>query len=182
MKTWVAWLRGVNVGKAGAGRRAVPMAALREVAADLGWQDAQTYLQSGNLVFRARGGSAALATALEGAIGARWGFCVPVVVTPALALAPLLEACPFGDVADERPQLVHVGFTAAAVSPEVVDALRPYCTAGERVAVQGGALWSDFANGVGRSKLTPAVLDRAVGAPVTSRNLKTLRAVRALAR
>ena len=63
MQQWVAWLRGVNVGKAGAGRKAVPMAELRALAAELGWQGAQTYIQSGNLVFEARGSAASLARA-----------------------------------------------------------------------------------------------------------------------
>ena len=180
MQQWVAWLRGVNVGKAGAGRKAVPMAELRALAAELGWQGAQTYIQSGNLVFEARGSAASLARALEDAIVSRWGFEVPAVLVPVARLDDLLAACPFADAADARPQLVHAGFAGAEVEGAAAAALAPYCTRGERVAVAGGVLWSDFPEGVGRSKLTPAVLDRAVGAPVTSRNLKTLRAVRAL--
>ena len=177
MERWVAWLRGVNVGKAGAGRKAVPMAELRALAAELGWRGAQTYIQSGNLVFAAEGEAAALAAALERAIAARWGFDVPVVVSGLNDLNTLLDACPFPDAAATRPQLVHVGFSGAELPDGAVEVLEPYCVGGERVAVDGAALWVDFLGGVGRSKLTPAVLERAAGVPVTSRNLKTLRAV-----
>ena len=86
MARWVAWLRGVNVGKAGAGRKAVPMAELRALAAELGWRGAQTYIQSGNLVFEARGSAASLARALEDAIVSRWGFEVPAVLVPVARL------------------------------------------------------------------------------------------------
>ena len=55
--------------------------------------------------------------------------------------------------------------------------LQPYCAGGERVAVRGDALWIDYASGVARSKLTPAVLDRAVGSPVTARNWNTVQAL-----
>jgi len=181
MQHWVAWLRGVNVGKAGAGRKAVPMAELRTLATELGWQDAQTYIQSGNLVFAARGAAASLSEALERAVASRWGFEVPAVLVPMTRLDELIAACPFAEAAGVRPQLVHAGFAATEVGGAVAAALAPYCTRGERVAVAGGVVWSDFPDGVGRSKLTPAALDRAVGASVTSRNLKTLRAVRALA-
>ena len=59
----------------------------------------------------------------------------------------------------------------------VVAALEAYCTNSERPAVQGTFLWIDYASGVGRSKVTPAVLDRACGGSVTMRNVKTLHAV-----
>lgn len=181
MERWVAWLRGVNVGKAGAGRKAVPMAELRALAAELGWRGAQTYIQSGNLVFAADGEAAALAAALERAIAARWDFDVPVVVSGLAELSALLDACPFPEAAATRPQLVHVGFTGAELPDAAVEVLEPYCVAGEQVVADGAALWIDFLDGVGRSKLTPAVLERAAGGPVTSRNLKTLRAVREIA-
>ena len=52
--------------------------------------------------------------------------------------------------------------------------LAPSVGPGERIAVAGGVLWVHFGNGVGRSKLTPAVLDRCAGSPVTARNWNTL--------
>tara|TARA_R110002072_G_scaffold302737_1_gene488182 strand:+ start:21704 stop:22252 length:549 start_codon:yes stop_codon:yes gene_type:complete len=180
MKHWVAWLRGINVGAAGKGRKSVPMAALRKLAEGLGWQDVQTYIQSGNLVFAASGRASAHQAALEAAIRDRFGFDVPVVVCALADMKKALAACPFGDEAEARANLVHIGFTTNKLSKGLVADLKPYCTNGERVAVQGKFLWSDCPNGVGRSKLTPAVLDRAVGASVTMRNAKTLRAIVAM--
>src|SRR5207253_5480073 len=51
---FVALLRGVNVG----GRAKVPMAELRSSLAALGFEDVVTYIQSGNIVFRAPKGTA----------------------------------------------------------------------------------------------------------------------------
>ncbi len=51
MSTFIALLRGINVG----GHNKVPMADLRALCeGDLGWRDVESYIQSGNLVFRAR--------------------------------------------------------------------------------------------------------------------------------
>ena len=50
MGRMVALLRGVNVG----GRK-LPMAELRALCAELGWEDVATYIQSGNVVFAAEG-------------------------------------------------------------------------------------------------------------------------------
>jgi hypothetical protein len=46
--------------------------------------------------------------------------------------------------------------------------------------VKGDVLLADYFSCVARSKLTPAVLDRAFGSPVTLRNMKTLRAIAGL--
>ena len=51
MPSWIALLRGVNVG----GRRKLPMADLRTTLTGLGLSDVATYIQSGNVVFRASG-------------------------------------------------------------------------------------------------------------------------------
>lgn len=180
MKQWVAWLRGINVGAAGKGRKSVPMAQLRELSEALGWSNVQSYIQSGNLVFAANGTKAAHESKLEKAIEDHFGFSVPVVVCALADLMKARRACPFADEALERPSLVHIGFTKAKLRKRLLADLEPYCQNGERVAVQGPFLWSDCPAGVGRSKLTPAVLDRAVGASVTMRNVKTLDAVAAM--
>lgn len=180
MKHWVAWLRGINVGAAGKGRKSVPMAQLRELADGLGWSDVRTYIQSGNVVFAASGTAAAHEKKLEKAIVDHFDFEVPVVVCAITDLVKAQQANPFADVVDERPNLVHIGFPKAKLKKSVVKDLEPYCKNGERVAVQGSFLWSDCPNGVGRSKLTPQALDRAVGASVTMRNAKTLAAIIAM--
>lgn len=180
MKRYVALLRGINVGAAGKGRKGVPMARLRELVAGCGGEQVATYIQSGNVVFAAEGTPAKLEAAIEAAIRDEFGFDVPVVVRPHAELVRIARDCPFADSADERPNLVHVGFAKGKVTAAMAKATAPYCTAGERVVVVGQAIWADYAEGVARSKLTPAVLDRAFGTPVTMRNVKTLAALVAM--
>jgi uncharacterized protein (DUF1697 family) len=65
MRTYVALLRGINVG----GKSSVPMAELRSVLSSTGLEDVTTYIQSGNVVFRSpTTGTPELATRIEGAI------------------------------------------------------------------------------------------------------------------
>ncbi|HKZ73221.1 MAG TPA: DUF1697 domain-containing protein [Steroidobacteraceae bacterium] len=54
MKTWIALFRGINVG----GKQALPMQELRGLLAAIGCADVQTYIQSGNAVFRSAAASA----------------------------------------------------------------------------------------------------------------------------
>jgi uncharacterized protein (DUF1697 family) len=172
----VALLRGVNVG----GHMRVPMAQLRVLEQRLGWAYVATYVQSGYVVFTAAGSVAKLAAQLEQAIELHFGFMVPVIVRKGAEWQRAAASCPYPDAAEERANLLHLGFSQKRPKAGAAKALLPYCTAGERIKVRGDAIWIDYANGVARSKVTPAVVDRAVGSITTFRNMKTVRAIAGL--
>lgn len=87
MPTFVALLRGINVGKA----RRVPMAELRALLGALGYRDATTLLNSGNAVFAAATGTPArLAADVAAAVASRFPFDVPVVVKSGDELAAIV--------------------------------------------------------------------------------------------
>lgn len=176
--TLIALLRGVNVG----GRNRVPMAELRALCEALGWQDVATHVQSGNVVFRASGTPAKLSSALADVLREHLDLEVPVIVREGAGWLRLAARSAFPDAERERANLLHVALAPLAPRRAVLAQLAPYCKAGERVALRGDALWIDYAGGVGRSKLSPAVLDRVVGAPVTARNWRSVQAIAALVR
>lgn len=166
----VALLRAINVG----GNRKVPMAALRTLAAELGWERVETYIQSGNLVFAASTSAAAAEDALERALERHFGFAVPVIARSAETWSGYAAGSPFSVAEIERPTLLHLGLSKLAPKPGAIEGLTKYCTSGERLELRGDALWVDFATGVARSKLTPTVIDRLIGSPVTMRNWNTV--------
>ena len=172
----VALLRGINVG----GNKKVPMAQLRALAEKLGWRDVATYINSGNLVFTAAGAPQALAQKLEAALGKEFGFDVAVIVRTGADWKRYAAGGAFADAEQQRPKALHLALSASVPPGSVSKDLQAFCRAGERVAVRGDALWIDFAGGVGTSKLTPAVLDRCVGSPVTARNWRTVQELAAM--
>ncbi len=171
MTRMVALLRAVNVG----GTRKVPMADLREILTAEGFADVATYIQSGNVVLSSGLGAAATAAAFEAAFARRFGFEAPVVLRTAAEWASYAGDGPFTEAKRDRPNLVHLCLAAGPMKPGAVEAVRAKAAAGEQVEAAGDALWIDYPHGAGTSKITPAVLDRAAGAPVTSRNWNTVR-------
>ncbi len=169
----VALLRGINVG----GKHKLPMEELRRIATQLGWRDAATVIQTGNLLFTADVDELAAAKTLERALAEEFGFAVPVVVRRLDALRRDLAECPFAEARTERPSLLHAGWSRAKLPKTLAADLAPYAKGGERIAVVGHCVWIDFVGGVARSKVTSAVLDRLVEGTVTLRNSKTFAAI-----
>jgi uncharacterized protein (DUF1697 family) len=169
----IALLRGINVG----GRNKVPMAALRELCAGLGWGEVATFIQSGNVVFEAKGADEALEAALEEALAKRFEVRTAVIVRSAGEWAEIITANPFPDESEREPNRVLVGLSKHALAPGAAEAVAAKAAAGERVEQAGGALWFHYPNGAGQSKLTPATIDRAAGSPVTARNWRTMTAL-----
>lgn len=168
-RDWIALLRAINVG----GRR-LPMAQLRQIAEGLGWQDVRSYLQSGNLQFRATGAAVELEASLESALASHCGFEVPVLLRSQTHWAELAAGNPFADAAQSRPQLLMLGLAKATLADDAAERLQALAEDGERVIQVGQALWFDFAVSSARSRLTPARIDRCAGSPVTTRNWRTV--------
>jgi uncharacterized protein (DUF1697 family) len=173
----IALLRAVNVG----GRK-LPMAELRALCeGELGWEDVETYIQSGNLVFRGKGSAAALESTLEEAIEARFALDVPVVVRTAAQWAACASANPFADAARDEPNRLQLLVSKRPPKADAAETLRARAQAGEKVEAAGGALWLHYPEGVGTSKLTPALIDKACGSPTTGRNWRTVVKLREMA-
>lgn len=165
----VALLRAVNVG----GRK-VPMAQLRQIAEDLGWHDVATYIQSGNLVFTATGTRGELEAKLAAALEAAFGFEVPVLVRGASEWSSIVAANPLQEAAEADPRRLMLALAQEPIAGNCLETLREVAGDVERVERAGEAIWIHFREGSARSRITPKVLDRAAGSPVTTRNWRTV--------
>ena len=169
MARLIALLRAVNVG----GRK-LPMGQLRALCTDLGWEDVRTYIQSGNIVFAASGKPEALETELEAAIERIFGLEVPVIVRTRRQWASLAKANPFPVAARAEPSRLQLLVSKKPPRADAAATLAARAEAGEKVEAAGGGVWLHYPEGVSRSKLTPASVDRAIGSPATARNYRTV--------
>jgi uncharacterized protein (DUF1697 family) len=169
MGRMVALLRAVNVG----GRK-LPMAELRTVCAELGWTEIATYIQSGNVVFTAPGKPEAVETLLEKAIENEFGLDVPVIVRSRAEWAKYPAENPFSEAAKDEPAKLHLLLSKRPPAGGAAEAIEARAKAGEQVRQAGGALWIHYPQGAGTSKLTPSLIDRAIGSPGTARNYNTV--------
>ena len=97
MSSYLALLRGINVG----GKNLVKMADLREALEAMGHADVSTYIQSGNVLFRApRQKRAELAERIESELSGRFGWELKVVLLTHAQLRGVVADAPRGFGAD----------------------------------------------------------------------------------
>jgi uncharacterized protein (DUF1697 family) len=169
--TWIALLRGINVG----GAKKVPMARLRELLEGLGYERVRTYVQSGNVVLDgpARGGARAVAAELSKAIEDEFGFDVLVIVRSRDELAAVIEANPFPDPAD-APSRFHVLFLERPVDRGRLAQLDPGDYEPDTFVAARYELYLSTPDGLGTSRLAKALTEKRLGGPVTARNWRTV--------
>ncbi|MGI0131872.1 MAG: DUF1697 domain-containing protein [Thermoplasmata archaeon] len=180
MPVYVALLRAVNLG----GPTTLRMADLRAMATRLGFTSVTTLLQSGNLVFgweKARD-EELLERRIETATAETFGITTDVHVRRAEAWAEVVENNPFGREAKEDPAHLVVVVVRSALKPGRVAELERRITGRERIRSGGRHLYIVYPDGIGRSKLTTALIDAGLGVRGTARNWNTVGKILAASR
>ncbi|HET7483192.1 MAG TPA: DUF1697 domain-containing protein [Actinomycetota bacterium] len=165
MAVQVAFLRAINVGA-----RRVSMQKLRDAFEKMSLDDVETFIASGNVIFR----STRKAADLEGVISAKLekalGFEVVTFVRSAAQIKRIVAAPPFRSPAD-----VHVGFLKKAASAGAKKALDEISNDVDSVTAKGREVFWLARQGMGRATVSGAKLEKALGQPTTLRSLKMLR-------
>jgi uncharacterized protein (DUF1697 family) len=167
---YVALLRGVNVG----GKHRLPMKDLAAMFEAAGCRDVRTYIQSGNVVFRAGAPLAKKVPAvIAGAISRKFGFEAPVIVRSTGEMLAITRANPFLKAGVDISRL-HVLFLADAPAKAAVAALDPDRSPPDRFSVKGSEIFLHLPNGAGRSKLTNQYFDTKLETISSARNWNTV--------
>lgn len=177
MGIYVALLRGINVG----GRAKVSMSALRELFIDLGYADAKTYIQSGNVIFSAslRSPSKAAGEIAE-RIGKDLGVSCSVLLRTDKELVAVLENNPYL-TDDVDVSTLHVAFLEKKPTSE--QSKRLVVPAGETAefALGGREIYLHYPDGSGRTKLSNTYIEKRLGMVATTRNWNTVTKLHELA-
>jgi uncharacterized protein (DUF1697 family) len=175
--THIALLRAINVG----GRNTLSMTDLKMIFQDLGCAEVTTYIQSGNVIFRASTACAArLPKTAAKAIADRHGLSVPVILRTAEEMQAAAAFNPFGERAN--PKRLYVFFLATLPETKRVAAINEMREPGEAFKVQGREIYLHLPNGAARTKFTNAYVDKALDTVSTMRNWNTVQKLASLAR
>ncbi len=170
---WVALLRAVNLGA----RNKVPMAQLRTLLEETGYEDVRTYIASGNVLFDGPRGRAAVAGKLERLIADSFGVDTTAIMRTPAELVATVAGHPFGKDTSRS----HVVFLAAEPDREGAERVAAVDASPDRVVLAGPDVYLQYHSGVQGSRLSAARLERLLGLRATHRNWRTVAALAELA-
>lgn len=171
VETYVAFLFSIGI----SGGRRLIMADWRSMMEEIGFQNPRTLIATGNAVFESRGvGIQELEVRLENAFERRFGRRVDTIVRAAAPFQRLIVDNPFTKESKQDGSRVLVRVMRQSLKRDIVAALKPYLTQGERVKVVRGDLWVHFQNEPIQSRLMPILGSKRLGIG-TVRNWNTVR-------
>jgi uncharacterized protein (DUF1697 family) len=171
MSIQIALLRAVNVG----GHQALKMAELRALLTELGFLEVRSLLQSGNLLFRTKTAkTTGLESLLEKEAVKRLDLTADIFVRTAVEWKQIIAGNPFRDEAKHDPAHLVVTFLKQAPQEEAIEALRTSITGPEVISVDGRHIYIVYPSGIGRSRLTNALVEKKLGTRGTVRNWNTM--------
>jgi uncharacterized protein (DUF1697 family) len=164
-------LRAINLGA----HNRIAMADLRAMCGTIGLAKACTMLVSGNLVFESRISSTEqLECLLEASSTKHLGVTTDYFVRTATEWQAIIDANPFADEAKRDPARVVMMCLREAPGAAAVKALQQSIVGREMVRAKGRHAYFVYPDGQGRSKLTIAKIEQALGTRATARNWNTV--------
>ncbi|WP_111309359.1 DUF1697 domain-containing protein [Confluentibacter sediminis] len=167
MKTYIALLKGINVG----GHKKVPMAELRELLKNAKFQNVQTYIQSGNVIFQSSERPSQLENKIQKLIVTQFGFEVSVIVKTNKELQIIFEACPFSKEKKENSYFIILNKIPETSLLKEVDKI-PY--ENEEVVIKNDCLYFYCSTGYGKTKFNMNTYERKLKVIGTARNYNTM--------
>jgi uncharacterized protein (DUF1697 family) len=170
MAAIISMLRGVNLG-----RRRVKMDALRALFESLGLREVQTFVQSGNVVFRSeRKDLAALTKKIESAVERKFRFHSDVILRTASEMREVIERNPLAKRSDLEPNKFLVWFLVSDPGQETRKKVQAINTEPEVLFIDGREVFIYFPNGMARPKMKWPAIEKILAVRGTGRNWNTV--------
>jgi uncharacterized protein (DUF1697 family) len=169
MKTFIAILRGINV----SGHRLIKMEALKKLCIDNGFENVQTYIQSGNIVFDHPDGKD-LETVLTKAIKKSFGHDVPVTVLSATEWKKILDSNPYVKEKTRDTSFFHVTVLSGKPEKALLEKIQAGSYGNDEFFCKGNIIYLYCPGGYGKTKLTNSFFESKLKLGATTRNWKTM--------
>jgi uncharacterized protein (DUF1697 family) len=179
MPTCISFLRGINM----AGHYPVKMADLSALYKGLGFNDAETYIQSGNVIFSSESAFEAkdIAGIIEAAILKRFSYNVPVMIRTTGELRKILMSNPFLEEDNFDPSKMVAIILYEKPTEEQISKMKDIDYPPDKYVITGNEIFVYCPNGFGRSKLYTNFFEKKMGVVGTARNWKTITSLLQLA-
>jgi uncharacterized protein (DUF1697 family) len=171
MNSYISMLRGINV----SGQKKIKMEELKKLYESLGFSDVQTYIQSGNVIFKSSEKDASkLAGRIKQKMKQIFGFDVSIIIRTKDELEELIKNNPF---TKKDASKLHVTFLSTLPISVPVDEINKVKSEAEEFFIADQAIYLFCPNGYGRSKLSNTFFEKKLLVSATTRNWGTVKSL-----
>jgi uncharacterized protein (DUF1697 family) len=172
MKTFISFLRGVNM----TGHNSIKMTDLAALYNNLGFIDAETFIQSGNVIFSSTKdkGVSDIALEIETAIHFNFGFDVPVMIRTVPEMNGIISSNPYLTEPGFDPAKMAVIFLHDKITEKQIQKVADVNYPPDKFKIIGNEIFTFCPNGFGRTKLYTNFFENKMKVTGTARNWKTI--------
>lgn len=170
MPTYVALLRGINVG----GNNKIKMVKLVASLEKRKLKNVVTYIQSGNLIFEdAKSSTSSLEAKISSAINKDFGFDVPVIVLTSTEFKKIAAKHPFGSETGDEKSLYITVLGEKPKSSLVKELKKKAQSWPDKFKIVGRTVFVRCSGGYRDTKLTNNFIEKMLNVKATSRNWRS---------
>ena len=171
MTTHLALLRGINV----SGHSMIKMAALKTTLEAIGFQNVQTYIESGNVfVDTEEENPAAVGFKIKQEIFKAFGHEVPVVVIGSADLEACFKNNPFLKEKDIDTKKLYVAFISTTLQSTSMNDLKISQFKPDEASIDGNKIFIKYAVGAGKTRFDQKYIEKKLNVTATIRNWNTV--------
>lgn len=163
----IALLRGINI----SGQKLIKMADLRQILTEAGLNEVQTYIQSGNIIFKYDKSKEEAQKTIQDAIKNHYNFDVPTMILNIKELEEIITNTPYK--ADPESKNPYVVILENEPSEENITKLQE-ANPKEKFQIICKVIYIMYADGAGKSKLTNNLIESKLKTTATTRNWRTM--------
>lgn len=175
MAKFLSLLRGINV----SGQKKILMKDLKNLFEELDFQNVQTYIQSGNVIFNSRS-SKNLSKKIEQKIIEKYKFQVSVIIRTINELEILIKKNPFTKNKNIDPKNLYLTFLATAPAADQITKLNETNYKPEKFVIDKNEVFIYCPNGYGNAKFNNNFIEEKLKVVATTRNWKVVNELLAL--
>jgi len=169
-KTYIALFRGINVG----GKNSLKMASLKEAVLKSSYTDVQTYIQSGNLIFRSpKTPPTILSFQLEKLVNDTFGINISIIVLSKKALEKIVRKNPFRPIKDDEISKLYVSFIKEEINPNAIVSFAENTITDDKFHITKKSIYTFYNVKYSASKLNNNLYEKKFNCIATTRNWKT---------
>jgi uncharacterized protein (DUF1697 family) len=171
MTKYLALLRGINV----SGHNMIKMDALKKMLDSMGFQNVETYIQSGNVFLESEEENAAsLGFKIKQEIAKVFGYDVPVIMISKSNLELCFKNNPFLKEKECDAKKLYVAFISKELSPLAINDLKISNFKPDEAAIDSNRIYIKYAIGAGKTNLDQKYIEKKLNVVATIRNWNTV--------